>query len=147
MSAASTATRTSRSVPADATAPAPSPQLPLRLGAGGGEFGRVPDPGLTIARPGPDPDALEEVGRTARAEYLPLLALGLPSARAELIAGPASARACAAVGSRAPSNCLALRHPGPGSATWLPTPSDARPTQDPELPLITLSRTGPASVA
>ncbi|EST17911.1 hypothetical protein [Streptomyces roseochromogenus] len=62
---------------------------------------------LTIALAGRDPDAAAERARIARAEYLRLLALGVPRARAELILGegdpsswrtdPAYARACDAV--------------------------------------------------
>ncbi|MFE6625203.1 hypothetical protein [Streptomyces sp. NPDC057740] len=65
------------------------------------------DTRLTIALAGRDPDAPEEAGRAARAEFLRLLALGVPPTRAELILGvgepgkwrggdPAYARACAA---------------------------------------------------
>ena len=63
--------------------------------------------GLTIALAGRDPQAAEEAGRIARAEYLRLLALGLSPSRAELIMGaghpggwrsdPAYAQACTAV--------------------------------------------------
>ncbi|MEY2249023.1 hypothetical protein AB8A21_39900 [Streptomyces sp. BF23-18] len=64
------------------------------------------DTRLTIALAGRDPDAAAEKARTARAEYLRLLALGLPPTHAELILGsghvgtwrtdPAYAKACAA---------------------------------------------------
>ncbi|MGV9509360.1 hypothetical protein ACWDQZ_27545 [Streptomyces tendae] len=66
------------------------------------------DTRLTIALAGRDPDAPEEHGRTLRADFLRLLALGVPPSRAELILGtggsgrwrgddPAFARACDAV--------------------------------------------------
>ncbi|MFI6494563.1 hypothetical protein [Streptomyces sp. NPDC050564] len=65
------------------------------------------DTRLTVALAGRDPDAEAETARTAKAEYLRLLALGLPPTRAELIMGagdvarrravPAYAKSCAAV--------------------------------------------------
>lgn len=66
------------------------------------------DTRLAIALAGRDPDVVDERGRAHRAEYLRLLALGLPPARAELILGltsvggwrgddPAFAAACDAV--------------------------------------------------
>ncbi|MBX4176438.1 hypothetical protein [Streptomyces geysiriensis] len=66
------------------------------------------DTRLTIALAGRDPDAPEEHGRTLRADFLRLLALGVPPSRAELILGstsfsgwrgddPAFAQACDAV--------------------------------------------------
>lgn len=45
------------------------------------------DTRLTIALAGRDPDAADERARTARADYLRLLALGVTSSRAELILG------------------------------------------------------------
>src|SRR3954454_10831672 len=45
------------------------------------------DTRLTIALAGRDPDAVEEPGRRARADFLRLLALGVPAAHAELILG------------------------------------------------------------
>ncbi|PKW05318.1 hypothetical protein SAMN05428944_7667 [Streptomyces sp. 1222.5] len=45
------------------------------------------DTRLAIALAGRDPDVLEERGRTLRADYLRLLALGLSPGRAELILG------------------------------------------------------------
>ncbi|MFD5589635.1 hypothetical protein ACFWII_38330 [Streptomyces sp. NPDC127063] len=69
------------------------------------------DTRLTIALAGRDPDSLEERGRTRRAEYLRLLALGVSPSRAELILGvPGTdawrssrtfARACDAVSAQA----------------------------------------------
>ncbi|QKZ20309.1 hypothetical protein [Streptomyces chartreusis] len=66
---------------------------------------------LMIALAGRDPDAAEERARIARAEYLKLLALGVPRGRAELIMGegdpsgwrtdPAYAQACDAVAAAA----------------------------------------------
>ncbi|MFE6639551.1 hypothetical protein ACFVFT_38445 [Streptomyces tendae] len=66
------------------------------------------DTRLAIALAGRDPDAAEERSRTLRADFLRLLALGVPPSRAELILGtggsggwrgddPAFARACDAV--------------------------------------------------
>ncbi|MEU1916194.1 hypothetical protein [Streptomyces massasporeus] len=69
------------------------------------------DTRLTIALAGRDPDGAEEQSRTARADFLRLLALGVAPGRAELILGvpstsgwrsdPAFARACDAVTSAA----------------------------------------------
>lgn len=66
------------------------------------------DTRLTIALAGRDPDPPQEHGRTLRADFLRLLALGVPPSRAELILGstsfsgwrgddPAFAQACDAV--------------------------------------------------
>ncbi|MGW1674550.1 hypothetical protein [Streptomyces sp. NPDC002324] len=66
------------------------------------------DTRLVVALTGRDPDTADERGRIARAEYLRLLALGMPPSRAALIMGgsdpgawrggdPAYAKACAAV--------------------------------------------------
>ncbi|MFF2205129.1 hypothetical protein [Streptomyces sp. NPDC058145] len=66
------------------------------------------DTRLAVALAGRDPDALDERGHALRADYLRLLALGLPPSRAELILGtgdpgawrgddPAFAAACDAV--------------------------------------------------
>ncbi|MFE5406950.1 hypothetical protein ACFQ9Z_37865 [Streptomyces sp. NPDC056580] len=51
------------------------------------------DTRLAIALAGRDPDVPEERGHTLRADYLRLLALGLPSGRAELILGISGAEA------------------------------------------------------
>ncbi|QOV40212.1 hypothetical protein IM697_18495 [Streptomyces ferrugineus] len=69
------------------------------------------DARLTIALAGRDPDGPEEAGRTGRADFLRLLALGVAPSRAELILGvsstsgwrsdPAFAMACDAVSSAA----------------------------------------------
>ncbi|MBD2818564.1 hypothetical protein ID867_15415 [Streptomyces parvulus] len=48
------------------------------------------DTRLTIALAGRDPDAPQEHGRTLRADFLRLLALGVPPSRAELILGSTS---------------------------------------------------------
>lgn len=66
------------------------------------------DTRLAVALTGHDPDTADGRGRIARAEYLRLLALGVPPSRADLIMGsghagawrggdPAYAKACAAV--------------------------------------------------
>lgn len=69
------------------------------------------DTRLTIALAGRDPDGAEEAGRILRADFLRLLALGVPPSRAELILGasssggwrsdPAFAEACDAVSAAA----------------------------------------------
>ncbi|MFF0698374.1 hypothetical protein ACFYU4_37790 [Streptomyces tendae] len=70
------------------------------------------DTRLAVALAGRDPDAAEERGRALRAEFLRLLALGVPPSRAELILGstkfsgrrgedPAFAAACDAVSAAA----------------------------------------------
>ncbi|MFJ8036546.1 hypothetical protein [Streptomyces sp. NPDC096032] len=51
------------------------------------------DTRLATALAGRDPDVLEERGRTLRADYLRLLALGLSPGRAELILGISGAAA------------------------------------------------------
>ncbi|MFD5856104.1 hypothetical protein [Streptomyces chartreusis] len=69
------------------------------------------DTRLAIALAGRDPDGPEEATRAARADFLRLLALGMPASRAELIVGvsstsgwrrdPSFAMACDAVSSAA----------------------------------------------